>query len=169
LFLYSALHDIPQDLRYLIGGTVNTVLMMVSLWMATTSFKHAYSTSTIYTVINLSMIPIGHAVSSLIVFGWPQKYIQNLCINAPIGLAGTFLGSILTELLDRIGFDSACYKVLSSLSILEESAEAGNMFTSILVMIITGLWAYILSNLVNGSSKEETKKQKKKAKGDKEL
>ncbi len=157
----SKLHEIPQDLRYFISGAINTAGFMFSLWMATVSFREMYSQSTIYAMSNLFYIPIGHAITSLLVFGWPQRYFQNLLMNAPIGLAGTAIGSFSTEFLDRFGFDGACHGVVRSLAIVELEEEAGNVYTSLVVMILTGIWGYFISNLVNSSPKQK--------KGDKEL
>ena len=133
---------------------------MTSLWIANASFKEIYSASTIYTFVNLFCIPIGHAVSSLLVFGWPQKYFQNLCLNAPISIVGTVVGSLCTEFFDRMEFDAACYKVMMGLNVMKEAKEGSNMFSSVLVMIITGLWSYVLSNIVNSTPKEKTKHDK---------
>jgi hypothetical protein len=128
---------------------------MTTLWVATVSFKHLYSSSTIYTFTNLLFIPVGHAVSSLIVFGWPAKYLPNLLMNAPISVVGTAIGSACTEYLDRNEFDAACVRLLESFKVMEAQDDAGNMFTSILVMIVTGIWGYVLANLINGSPKEK--------------
>ncbi len=128
---------------------------MTTLFIANATFKEMYSPSTIYTYVNILFLPIGHAISSLLVFGWPQKYLHNLFLNAPISIVGTFVGSLCTEFLDRMEFDAACYKIMQILNIMEVPQETGNMFTSVLVMIITGLWSYILANIVNGSPKEK--------------
>ena len=83
-------------------------------------------------------------------------------MNAPIGLTATAIGSVCTEFLVRAEFDALCYNIMKGLNIMDEEKEEGNMFTSLLVMIITGIWGYLLANYVNGSSKP-------KKKGDKEL
>mmetsp|Transcript_21582 Transcript_21582/g.27236 ORF Transcript_21582/g.27236 Transcript_21582/m.27236 type:complete len:179 (+) Transcript_21582:101-637(+) len=159
--VHSKLHDYPQDLRYFISGLINTAGFMFSLWMATVSFREMYSASTIYAISNLFFIPIGHAVSSLLVFGWPEHYVQNLLLNAPIGLVGTAIGSFATEFLDRLGFDAVCHGLLGRLAIVEIEEEAARVYTSIMVMIVTGVWGYIVSNIVNSSPTPK--------KGDKEL
>ena len=147
------LHDIPQDLRFVITGAINTVGLILTLWIATVSFKHLYSASTIYTYVNLLYIPVGHAMSSLIVFGWPRQYVKNLLLNAPIGLTATALGSYITGYLEIIAFDTLCYEFLEDWNILENSGEGGSLFSSVLVMIITGIWGYLLSNFVNSGPK----------------
>jgi hypothetical protein len=125
---------------------------MTSLYLASVSFREIYSSSTIYTFSNLFYIPIGHAISSLLVFGWPAQYLKNLLMNAPIGLTATVIGSLSTEFLDRMEFDAACYNLLKGFSFME-GQDGGNMFTNFLVMIITGIWGYTLSTVVNSSPK----------------
>lgn len=123
------------------------------MWIATVSLKHIYSSSKIYTITNLLFIPVGHAVTSLFCFGWPKQYIQNLSLNAPISLIGTAIGSVLTHFLDRIGFDGSCYRLLKSVGFMKDQDEEGNMFTNLAVMVITGIWGYVLSNFINSSPK----------------
>jgi len=78
-------------------------------------------------------------------------------MNAPIGVSATLIGSLSTEYLDRVGFDSVCYgalrSVISSLDKQEDDGDDGNIFSTILVMIVTGIWGYLLSNFVNSNPK----------------
>lgn len=87
-------------------------------------------------------------------------------MNLPIGFGGIALGTISTGFLDRIAFDSLMRDLLSTLGLMVfKEGDDGNMFSSILVMIITGVWGYVLSTMVNGK-----KPLKKKAdKGEKDL
>ena len=113
------------------------------------------------------MLPVGHANSSLIVFGWPKHYLPNLLMNAPIGLSATFIGTVCTGMLNNMNFDAMVKGLLKGI-FMSESNESdsdgdGQFFTSILVMIITGIWSFILSTIVNSPKKE------KKGDKDKEL
>lgn len=106
-------------------------------------------------------MPIGHAVTSLVVFGWPEKYFQNLMMNFPIGIVGTMIGSFSTGMLVRNGFDSMVHGVLSSMYLVGDKPEDddGTAYTNIAVLIITGVWGYVVSTLVN-SKKPQKKHQK---------
>mmetsp|Transcript_258 Transcript_258/g.274 ORF Transcript_258/g.274 Transcript_258/m.274 type:complete len:214 (-) Transcript_258:230-871(-) len=155
--IHPSLQDVSQDLRYFACGAMNTVGFMLFLTMANLCFHETYSASSIYSFSSFIFIPIGHATSSLTVFGWPDKYFQNLAMNAPIGVSATLIGSLSTEYLDRVGFDSVCYgalrSVISSLDKQEDDGDDGNIFSTILVMIVTGIWGYLLSNFVNSNPK----------------
>jgi len=86
-------------------------------------------------------------------------------MNMPIGITGTAVGSTCTGFLTNIGFDDSCKAFLQRLSLMaleDEGAESdGSMFTNILVLIITGIWGYVLSTIVNS--------EKPVKKGEKEL
>lgn len=158
---FRSLHDIPQAVRFPIAGAVNTTIFMTSLYLATAAFKESYPVSTIYSVVSMLCLPIGHAVSSLVVFGWPKPYLPNLLMNLPIGISATAVGTFCTGLLNNIEFDLKCIQILQyvSLMVLEEEQESGNMFSSVLVMIITGLWGYVLSVYVNGAPSKKHDKE----------
>ena len=142
------------------AGAINTVGLMGTLFIATTSVKHLYSSSSIYTCVNLLYIPVGHAISSLIVFGWPKQYVKNLLMNAPIGLTATALGGVITGYLAKIEFDALCYEILEEWElIVNEGEKGGTLFSSVLVMIITGIWGYLLANYINGSPKKKVGKK----------
>ena len=159
-----ALHDIPQTIRFPMAGVFNTILFLVFYSVSLTVFKN-HPPAKIYTVCNILMLPIGHANSSMLVFGWPEHYLPNLLMNAPIGLSATFIGTVCTGMLDKMNFDAMVNGLLKGIFMSESSENEndgdGQFFTSIFVMIITGIWSFILSNIVNAPKKEK--------KGDKEL
>ena len=146
------------------AGVLNTILFLVFYSTALTVFSNQPAAK-IYTISNICMLPIGHATSSLLVFGWPKHYFSNLCMNAPIGLSATFIGTVCTGILDKMKFDAIVSGIVRGLFLLEASEDdsdgAGQFYTSILVMIITGLWSFILSTVVNAPKKDK--------KGEKEL
>ena len=78
---------------------------MVAYNEAVVQFEHKASSSTIYAVVYLIFIPISHAIISLLVFGWPERYIRSLISNAPVGLTAIVLGAGLTAYLDKIEFN----------------------------------------------------------------
>ena len=81
-------------------------------------------------------------------------------MNAPISLIGTALGTVITEFFDRIAFDASCYRVLKTAGFIEEVVEGSNTFSSLSVMVITGVWGYVLANIVNGSKSKDNKDKK---------
>ncbi len=86
-------------------------------------------------------------------------------MNAPIGLTSTALGGLITGYLEKIEFDALCYSLLEEWQLMENQGGGGTLFSSVLVMIITGIWGYLLANFVNGSPKKKTIS----GKGDKDL
>lgn len=163
--LHPALHNIPQAVRFPMAGAVNTVGFMLALFFGNTLLKDSLSASTIYSLSSILYLPIGHAVTSLFVFGWPKAYIQNLLMNLPIGMSGTAMGSFCTGLLVSYEFDSKVKSLLRMVKLggIEsdsDDGEIGQAYTNIAVIIITGIWGYFMSVLVNGS-KQPAKKHEK--------
>jgi len=96
------------------------------------------------------------------VFGWPSPYLPNLLSNAPIGLSATVIGTISTALLDKISFNQKIDSLVSRWTSSAKSPEedSGEFYSSVIVMIITGAWCFILSNLVNKPSEKKVKAMK---------
>jgi len=148
------------------AGIVNTVGFMLALSIGNNLLKESLSASTIYSLSSLLYLPIGHAVTSLFVFGWPKPYLRNLLINLPVGMSGTMMGSFCTGLLVSYEFDSKVKSLLQMLNFVsydaeKEDSEEGQTYTNIAVIIVTGIWGYFISVLVNGP-KRPTKATKKK-------
>ena len=108
-------------------------------------------------------MPIGHAVTSLIVFGWPKPYLPNLLMNLPIGMMGTAVGSFCTAMLVNMDFDAKCRGVLRMLNLVavnaEEEEEGSTAYTNVMVIIITGIWGFVLSNMVNSKKSKKHEKE----------
>jgi hypothetical protein len=163
---FRSLHKIPQPIRFQIAGAINTLGFLLSSFVFNKFFHERYHASTLYLLSSIAYFPIGHANTSLMVFGWPSPYLPNLLMNMPIGFGGIAIGTLCTGILDRLEFDDFMRGVLSGLRLMTfEKDDDGNMFSSLLVMIITGVWGYVLSTMVNG---KKTPK-KKTDKGDKDL
>ncbi len=158
--IFRSLHGIPQAIRFPMAGAFNTLVMMTSLYFATAAFEGTYSASTVYSVVSIACLPIGHAVSSLIVFGWPKPYIPNLLMNLPIGMSSTVVGTICTGILESIEFDEKCTSLMQELNLIViKEEDSGNLFSSVLVIVITGLWSYVLSVYVNSTPKKKHDKE----------
>jgi hypothetical protein len=163
---HRALHNIPQAVRFPMAGIVNTVGFMLSLSIGNKLLKDSLPASTIYSLSSILYLPIGHAVTSLFVFGWPKPYLKNLLINLPVGMSGTAMGSFCTGLLVSYEFDSKVKSLLQMLNLVaydgeNQEKDDGQAYTNIAVIIVTGIWGYFISVLVNGS-KPPTKMAKKK-------
>ena len=148
--------------------------------------------STIYSVVYLIFIPVTHAILSLLVFGWPDRYVPSLMSNFPIGITAIALGASLTAYLDRIDFDEQVVEFfqqhwstwLASSSTTSSSASSGKsralaepsplgdkngggsdndpvgeLYSSLLVLFVTGIWTFVLSVFVNAPTAPTDKKE----------
>jgi hypothetical protein len=144
---------------------------------AVVQFEHTASSSTIYATVYLIFIPVSHAIISLLVFGWPERYIRSLMSNAPVGLTAIVLGAGLTAYLDKIEFNGWVaeamieywrmlgYKVESSTAEggnpedASISSSGGEFYSSIFVLLVTGIWTFVLSVMVNSPAESLEKKE----------
>lgn len=136
---------------------------IISLSIGNKLLDGKFNASTIYSISSILYLPIGHAVTSLIVFGWPKPYLKNLLMNMPIGITGTGVGSFFTGLLVNYEFDLKVASFLSTLKLvtLELEEEIGQSYTNAAVVVITGIWGYVLSVMVNSKPKPSDKTHKK--------
>lgn len=154
-----------MQVRYTVYGGLSSALFMILYNAAVTRVGHLYVPSTIYAATYLIFIPMQHAMAACMVFGWPDRYLPSLTSNVPIGLTAIALGSYLTAYLDRINFDQSVEDMLSSMGFLHPStadnthAENNEFYTSFLVLVVTSLWSFILSVLVNTPSETPDKKE----------
>ena len=107
-------------------------------------------------------------MNSLLVFGWPltkKLYVTSLMSNVPIGLSTMVLGSVCTSFLTKMDFDTFVYEWLSRFTFVvkdeEEEGGGGDFYSCMLVMVLTGVWSFVLTNIVNStpSSKVNDKKE----------
>jgi len=170
ILLHRSLLQIPHSIRFLMAGAINNILFILVLNSASVAFEQRYSASTIYSVISIAMIPLGHASTCLLVFGWPSPYLTSLVSTAPIGFVGTALGSIVTGFLEKIHFDRKMHEYLSLIFPLlvtikkddnEIHEHIPNTYSSVVVLAIVGIFTYLASNLImgSGSSKASKKEQ----------
>jgi hypothetical protein len=113
-----------------------------------------YAASTIYSIFYTSYIPVGHLLQCLFVIGWPTNYVQNLLSNAPIGLTAMVIGTMLTGFLSNMHFNSAVEDWISSTFGTEPRNpmdDEGEFYSSLVVMVATGIWCYVLSLYVNAT------------------
>lgn len=141
------------------AGAINTVGFMIALTVGDTVLKDKMPASSIYSLSSILYLPIGHAITSLFVFGWPKPYLPNLLMNLPIGMSGTAIGTFCTGMLVRHNFDAKVTSILQTMNLVavqsKEDEEDGQAYTNIMVIIITGIWGYALSVMVNGSKSKK--------------
>lgn len=116
---------------------------------------------TMYSIVYLIFIPIGHAMVSLLVFGWPEKYCPSLMSNFPIGLTAIGIGGGLTAWLDSIEFNEkvADYMRNNFEHSSMPSGDEGQFYSSLAVLVVTSLWTYVLSIYVNSPPDMSEKKE----------
>jgi hypothetical protein len=129
-------------------------------------FESFATPSTIYSVVYFIFIPIGHACISLLVFGWPEKYVPSLMSNFPIGLTAIALGAALTAYLDTVNFNSRVEAMLSKEwskfgfdTPNPSEEEQGEFYSSLLVLLVTGVWTFVLSVVINSPTESTDKKE----------
>lgn len=163
---FRFLHKVPMHIRFGLNGFISNVGFMVAYNMAVVQFEAMAPASTIYSVVYLIFIPVSHALISLLVFGWPERYFPSLMSNAPIGLTAIALGAMLTAYLDRTGFNKLAVDFISetwvSLGYASEpkpEEEKGEFYSSLVVLIITGVWTFVLSVVINSPTEVSEKKE----------
>ncbi|VEU41199.1 unnamed protein product [Pseudo-nitzschia multistriata] len=175
--LHPILHSLPLHFRFGLNGFLSNVLFMVAYNAAVVQFGQNASSSTIYATVYLIFIPISHAFISLLVFGWPERYVRSLMSNAPVGLTAIVLGAALTAYLDEIEFNGWVadavteywammgYKIETTDATTEpttvqdeESRGGGEFYSSLFVLIVTGIWTFVLSVMVNAPQESQEKK-----------
>uniref|UniRef100_A0A6U4E444 Uncharacterized protein n=1 Tax=Minutocellus polymorphus TaxID=265543 RepID=A0A6U4E444_9STRA len=156
--LHESLNKIPQGPRFGISGALCNVIFIAGFNACVEAFESPdMPASRIYSLFYCAYIPVGHAINSLLVFGWPEKYLPSLMSNAPIGLTAMMLGTILTGYFDRINFEHIADQFLinnfywAGFTEPEPDEERSEFYSSIMVMIITGVWSYLLSMWVNAA------------------
>lgn len=164
--LHPFLHKVPMHVRFGMNGFLSNVGFMVAYNSAVVQFESVAPPSTIYSVVYLIFIPVGHALISLLVFGWPDRYFPSLMSNAPIGLTAIALGAMLTAYLDRIGFNRLAVDLIAQSwvslgydAVPKPEEEKGEFYSSLVVLVITGIWTFILSVVINSPSETSEKKE----------
>jgi len=157
--IHESLNNVSHTIRFLAIGVVSQVIFMAGLNFSTLTFEpRGYPASTIYAAFYTFYIPVGHLWQCLFVFGWPTDYLSSLMSNAPIGLTAMAIGTALTGFLSKIEFDSLVEDWSSSAfgtAPPDHSEDEGEFYASLVVMVATGVWCYVLSLYVNAAKPAE--------------
>ena len=137
---------------------------MVVYNYAVTVFEHRTAVSTIYSIVYFVFIPFGHVCVSLLVFGWPERYVASLMSNFPIGLTAIAIGGLLTGYLDSVKFSDRVEEFIrDNLKFLPPRVTAdetdSQFWSSLLVLVVTSIWTYVLSIYVNSIPSKSEKKE----------
>ncbi|CAB9530661.1 expressed unknown protein [Seminavis robusta] len=160
--LHDSLHAIPQGIRFPLAGAIGNVLFLTGFNACVTAFESTPSVtaSHIYAGFFCCFIPVSHALTCLLVFGWPTgHYVSSLAANAPIGLTAMALGTVATGYFDSIHLEHKIDQFLLENGIVsqpEPDEERSEFYSSLVVMVITGIWSFVLSVYVNSSSSTTT-------------
>jgi len=158
---HPVLLRIPMQIRFVISGTISNLFFMLLYNYSVPRLDPYMATSTIYSIVYLFLIPISHALNNLLVFGWPLQYIKSLLSNFPIGLSAIVIGALGTAYLDRIRFEAMANHFVRRLqqqqSSQEVEQELGEFYSSLIITMVTGIWTYVISMMVNLSSKPHQK------------
>jgi hypothetical protein len=156
-----------MQFRFGCNGILSNVLFMLSYNWAVGYFeKFKVPPTTVYLVLYFIFIPIGHAMASVLVFGWPEKkYVSSLVSNFPIGLTAMAIGGALTAHLDRIDFNEIIEEwirdnfTFSHMPPRNATAEKSEFYSSIVVLVVTSIWTYVLSVYINTPKAKSEKKE----------
>lgn len=160
ILLHRVLLHIPLHIRFGMNGILSNVLFMAAYNYAIATLPPDFlSASTIYSTVYLIFIPISHLMVSLLVFGWPERYLQSLLSNLPVGITAIALGAALTAYLDSIEFNSTVANyIMDNFQFSqmpprtkEMEHQRGEFYSSLVIIFVTSLWTYILSVYVNSS------------------
>jgi len=158
-----SLNNISQSIRFFVTGFVSQIIFMTCYNLLISTFEPmGHPASKIYAIFYTMYIPVGHALTSLFVFGWPTKYLPSLLANAPIGLTAMALGTALTGFLSKVEFNAYAEDLISSVLGMEKASaedEEGEFYSSLVVMVATGLWSVVLSFVVNSEKKTDVKEK----------
>lgn len=165
LSCYSQVSNLPLLARFGLSGILgNGIFVAVYNW-SIYIFDDLASTFAIYSVVYALSIPLNHFLNCGLVFGFPPqgKYLRNLASNVPVGLSTLVVGAVSTTYLEKAGFEDMVVSFLSgSKQVVEEEPEekmGEQFYISLVVLIITGIWSFVLLNIVNAPQEEDVKKK----------
>jgi len=155
--------------RFGFTGLLSNVLFMVAYNLAVGRFSHIYHPSTIYSLVYLLFIPLSHALVSLLVFGWPDKYCSSLMSNFPIGLTAIAIGGALTSYLDAVEFNGRIedyiwsyrqfHNMPARTRIEARTQQRDEFYSGLVVLVVTSVWTYVLSVYINAPPTKSEKKE----------
>lgn len=130
----------------------------------TVEYFDTTAASRIYLILYFIFIPISHAMTAVFVFGWPERYLSSLLSNLPIGLTAMAIGGALTAYLDRIEFNESIEEWIRDNFTFSHmpprnADEKSEFYSSIVVLVVTSIWTYVLSVYINSPKASDEKKE----------
>lgn len=165
--VHPLLEKCPLQFRFIITGVLSNILFMIVYNEAVSLFIQNVSAPTIYSIVYLAFIPISHLMTILFVFGWPDHYFHSLASNLPIGLTAIGIGSVLTSYLDHIKFNHTIEEYIYDNWTFRKMPnqrqefvnEKSEFYSSLVVLVVTSVWTYVLSIWINSMSTKSDKKE----------
>jgi len=142
-----------MPMRFVLSGVTGNVFFMTLYNWAYAAFQSVAPASTVFSVVQFVCIIVNHFLNVGIVFGWPEHYLSSLMSNMPVGLASLALGAFTMGQLEAADFDGTVQQFLGIVSDSADNATKGGFYSSIIVMIVTGLFNYVALNMVNAPAK----------------
>jgi hypothetical protein len=161
--IHPILLKLPLHFRFGCIGLLSNILFILMYNSAVAVFS-TIASSTIYSVVYLIFIPLSHAMNSILVFGWPERYFSSLLSNFPIGLTAIAIGAYLTAYLDIWEFNERIEEYIRDHFTFSRMPprvpeERSEFYSSLLVVVVTGIWTYILSVYINSQPTKSEKKE----------
>ena len=159
---HPSLKVLPTPVRFVLSGVIGNVFFMAAYNATYKALHKLYSATTVFSVVQFVCIVVNHFLNVGLVFGWPTgRYLSSLLSNMPVGLVSLAMGAFLAGYLEQKQFDVVCgewvqeqlgWDMSSGNGGGDEEDDTSTLFSSVAVMLATGVFNYVALNLVNGSS-----------------
>lgn len=152
---HPILEDIPLPIRFVISGVTGNAIFLILYNTALHSFQSVYDAGTIFAVVQFGCIILNHWLNVGIVFGFPNNYLSSLASNMPVGLTSLALGAWLANACAHVQLDQRVREWMMG-STTTVTDDAGGLASSVVVMAVTGIFNYIVLNLINDSNSNDS-------------
>ena len=163
--IHPSLEQLPQVVRFVMSGVIGNMFFMFAYNHAYKLFQSQFDAFIIFSVVQFFCIILNHFLNVSLVFGYPDNYWASLLSNMPVGLSSLALGAGTTSYLENSGFDDSMQSWFLNLTSKENSdsndGDGGSFWTSIAVICITGIFNYVVLNIVNKPSSKKKVDEKK--------
>uniref|UniRef100_A0A7S2DWY2 Uncharacterized protein n=1 Tax=Helicotheca tamesis TaxID=374047 RepID=A0A7S2DWY2_9STRA len=161
---HPALAQLPVPIRFMVSGLVGTIFFMGFYNRAYAAFQSVASASQVFAVVQFLCIIVNHFLNVGIIFGWPESYMKSLMSNMPVGIVSLGLGAFSMGQMEKMDFDAKMEELVGFAGSSpgdDGEEEKGGLFSSIAVVIITGVFNYVVLNIINAPSPTPSKEPKK--------
>mmetsp|Transcript_38475 Transcript_38475/g.42547 ORF Transcript_38475/g.42547 Transcript_38475/m.42547 type:complete len:164 (+) Transcript_38475:163-654(+) len=157
--IHPIFEKVPLVIRFVLSGVVGNGCFMIA-YNATYRVLQM-DASIVFAIVQFFCIILNHFLNVSLVFGYPENYTKSLLANMPVGLSSLAMGAFLASYLEKSGFDTDVHNFMHTLLKKEEEdivdEEGGSFYTSIAVMLATGIYNFIVLNIINKPADKEKK------------